>query len=213
MNSIIKQRLKGEMHNNRPMPMQKAPYTQQDIAFIKHFFGSKRDLSFRLSWKHAAEAAQYLKNIAHQTKEIDALLLRSMCTACLGHDLLEDTSATKSDIKKQWGDQTLSLIQHMTNTQGDSDFKDYIAHLRKAPEEALLIKFADIYSNITNSVKKFDRMDTVWIRTFWLPLVKKYQKNLLSRPCARYPKTGNAIRKDIETYITLLEKKLIQSMP
>ncbi len=183
-------------------------YTQKDIAFIKSFFGARRDLSFRLSWRHATETAYYLKTIALRTKEIDKVLLQKLCKACLGHDLLEDTSASESDIKKQWGDEVLTMIKEMTNEHGDMDFKDYITRLHKASEGVLLIKLSDIYSNITNSIKKFDRMDISWIRTFWFPLLKKYQKQLLSRNFIHYPKTGATIKKDIKKCIALLEKKL-----
>jgi|GEM_PF-1570166 len=190
------------------MPTRTSFYTQKDIDFVKHYFGNRRNLSFRLSWKHASGTAQYLKKIALATKEIDVRLLQKICRACLGHDLLEDTKASPSATQKQWGKEVLRMIQEMTNTRGDKDFKEYIAHLRKAPEEILLIKFADIYNNIENSVKKFDIMDVSWIRKFWLPLLKKYQKHLLSRQFSIYPKTGNTMKKDIEKYIVLLEKKL-----
>lgn len=191
------------------MPSQKnSPYTQQDIAFVKSFFGTRRDLSFRLSWKHAAETAHYLKTVAQKTKEIDKALLQKLCRACLGHDLLEDTSASPSSIKKQWGGEVFAMIKEMTNEHGDTDFKDYITRLHKAHEGVLLIKLADIYSNVSHSVEKFERMDVSWLRTFWLPLLKKYQKELLLRNFILYPKTGAIIKKDIERHIALLKKKI-----
>jgi len=180
---------------------------KKDLDFIKNIFRDKTDLSGRLSYDHAWDTAQYLRRQAQKFKEISGRDLRVIYLAALGHDLLEDTSVRPERIAKIWGEDVLKQIRKLTNRQGDDDFSHYLAKLKKSSEETLLIKFADIYSNVRNSAGN-RRLDIRWARSFWLPLLRKYQKQLLTRKFRKYPSTAEAMKRDIEKNIRILQSRI-----
>ncbi len=181
--------------------------SQKDLDFIKKIYQDKTDLSGRLSFDHARDTAEYLRRQAEKFKEISGRDLRILYRAALGHDLLEDTPARPEQIAKIWGADTLKQIRKLTNRQGDSDFSHYLAKLKKSSEETLLIKFADIYSNVRNSAGN-RRLDLKWAKSFWLPLLHKYQKALLSRKFRKYPLTAQPMKEDIEKNIKILQSRI-----
>lgn len=184
---------------------------KKDLQFIKKCFGQKKDASGRYVWRHAHDAALYLEKIARKYKETDPAMIDKLYLAVLGHDLLEDTKAAKNEIQKKWGKDVLKYIEALTNKKGDTDFSGYIKQLRDAREEVLLVKFADIFSNVSNSVRFFGSFDSHWIKTFWLPLLKDYNQNLFGRKFLLYPRTASAMIKDIQREIRNLLKNAIKN--
>lgn len=180
---------------------------QKDIQFIKQYFKQNPDLNFEYSWQHAVRTAKYIKKIISKHKEVPTNKIQDMTYAALGHDLLEDTTITQKEIKKEWGANTLSYIKKLSNRQGDEDFDEYIKDLKTSPEEILLIKLADIYDNSQNSIKKIKDFAPKWINNFWLPLLKRYQKELFSIKFKKYPRTSSAIIKEIEKNIKIIKKR------
>lgn len=110
------------------------------------------------------------------------------------------------ELEKKWGEKALGYIKKMTNKAGDSDFTDYIKQLKNGEEEVLLIKLADIHSNVFSSVKTFKDLDKKWIKTFWLPLLETYSKELLTYKFKKYPKTSFALIRSIKKEIVILKK-------
>lgn len=186
---------------------------ERDLAFIKLQFSDRMDNSGRFAWQHALHAAEYLAQCGEESGEV---ISEERCDvffrACLGHDLLEDTHVTEEEIESRWGGEVLHLIQGMTNKKGDTDFDDYIEHLSHTSDEVLLVKLADIWSNVSHSVTKWEIMDKEWVVDFWLPLLHRYEHAFFHRPIETYPKTTERMKRDIHEDIRTLEN-LVHNFP
>ena len=180
----------------------------KNIKFIRDKFGSS-DKDERDPAVHAKDTADYLiKRINEIKPDLSENKKKDLYHAGLGHDLLEDTDATAEEIRQMWGEAVLQYIKQLTNEVGDHDFSNYLAKLQSRSEEVLLIKFADIYSNVSDSVEDFDNLDQEWVKDFWLPLLGKYRDKLFDLDFIDYPQIADSMMGDIEKYIRKLEKML-----
>jgi (p)ppGpp synthase/HD superfamily hydrolase len=178
----------------------------RDFAFIKRAFVGAANYAYSVG--HAWHTAQYLKKIAKKHGEVSAPEIKNIFFAALGHDLLEDTKVTAAEIKKRWGEKVLHYIKALTNEKGDRNFGPYIKRLKKSSEEILLIKFADIYSNAYNSVKNFKTLNKKWIRVFWLPLLKRYEREFFRRKFYKYTRTADVMIAEIKLKMAELKRKI-----
>jgi (p)ppGpp synthase/HD superfamily hydrolase len=178
----------------------------KDKNFVRQAFKKIKTADYSI--EHALNTAKYLKITVGKFTEVNSVILHKILLAAIGHDLLEDTNVTREQIKEIWGLQVLKYIQILTNELGDDNFTHYIENLKKAPEEILLIKFADIYANLANSVRHFNELDKKWIRNFWLPLLANYEKQLFCRKFKKYPQTTNLMIKQIKYKIIILRNLL-----
>ncbi|KKU52117.1 MAG: hypothetical protein A3H69_01525 [Candidatus Sungbacteria bacterium RIFCSPLOWO2_02_FULL_47_9] len=184
--------------------MKKNLLRKEDVEFIRTHFIKSLGRRGEYSWKHARATALYLQKKARACGEVKEKELSTMFLGALGHDLLEDTHASKQELEKRWGKKTLRYIKEMTNKNGDSNTQGYIRHLKRADEEGLLIKFADIYSNSENSLKHFKTFKTSWIKGFWVPLLLRYKKELFCRKFKKYPTTAKSMIRNIDKNIKRL---------
>lgn len=176
-----------------------------DIQFVRGAFfsvGKKKDYH----WEHAFRTLKCIRGYGLRHGEISKQTLNDLCFASLGHDLLEDTNVSPKELEKRWGEEAFGYIKKMTNKAGDSDFTTYIKQLKNGEEEVLLIKLADIHSNVFNSVKTFKDLDKKWIKSFWVPLLETYSKELLTYKFKKYPKTSFALVRSIKKEIIVLKK-------
>lgn len=176
-----------------------------DIDFVKDAFisvGKKKDYH----WKHAFKTLNCIRSYGLRHGEISKQILRDLCFASLGHDILEDTKVSQKEIEKKWGRKTLEYVKKMTNKEGDTDFTNYIKQLKNGDEEVLLLKLADIHSNVFNSVKTFNDLNIKWVKSFWLPLLDTYNRELFSNKFKKYPKTSFALIRSIKKEIIVLKK-------
>jgi hypothetical protein len=176
------------------------------LAFIKKSFKGVKNYEY--SVRHAWHTAEYLKSSIRRFGEVSRAEIKNIFLAGLGHDLIEDTAVTASEIKKRWGAVVLKYIKGLTNEKGDGNFGPYIKRLKKSSEEILLVKFADIYSNVFNSVKNYKALDKKWIKIFWLPLLDRYNRELLPLIFLKYPKTAKLMVRQIKVKIEALKNKL-----
>lgn len=88
--------------------------------------------------EHLKEATAFL---AYGAGVTDPALLR----AAVLHDVVEDTDCTLAEVRDTFGDEVATLVDWVT--KGD-DREAYLARLRSAPVEALLVKLADRASNV-----------------------------------------------------------------
>lgn len=200
--------------DGRPQPLTREQIKDEDLQFIKSFFGNKsQKVGSLLLWEHALQAALYLSETIETVHEINDDIKLKLYKAALGHDLLEDTSCTSEDLYDQWGPDVLSFVQALTNFKGDDDVKEYTEGLKHVDEAVMLIKLADIYSNVVNSVREFESIDLNWFGSFWLPLLHKYENNLLCRKPIKYPitiaKMLAAISEQRKRLLELYEKVLL----
>ena len=179
-----------------------------DIQFVKDTLGERKEKSGFFLWQHAIRTAEYLLEGIAGGDNIDDNLRAILYRATLGHDLLEDTEVTEDEVRKQWGDEVLSLVKALTNEDGHREFTKYIDRLKSASEEVTLIKLAAIYVNALNSAMAFDSLEPVWTREFWLPLLEKYSRALFTKSYDRYPKAAARMISDIETSIEALRGKV-----
>ena len=89
-------------------------------------------------WQHLLRVSETLAHVLSHTKEGTPAQRQIISIAALGHDLLEDTKATKAQIKNIFGERGLSLIEGMTNVHGDSNHAPYIRAMKGASEEVRL---------------------------------------------------------------------------
>lgn len=170
----------------------------EDIHFIKSFFREQMQRAGSLFlWEHGLQAAIYLAETIDTVQEISDDIKLKLFQAALGHDLLEDTHCTSDDLLKQWSHDVSSFIQALTNVKGDDDVKEYTERLKYVDEAVLIIKLADIYVNVANTVREFKGIDVNWLGSFWLPLLDKYEKNLFGRTPIKYQRTIKKMIDDI----------------
>lgn len=179
---------------------------EQETEFIKNFFGDRSNKSGLPLWQHSVSVARTLEEYITQYNEVHGMIKNDLLLGALGHDLLEDTNASAEEIEKQWGGKALFYIQEMTNTQGDSNTKDYIEYLKQVDEEILLIKFADILANTKNSIENAATLPAEWLSLFWIPLLDRYEAALLSKIFRKYPLTLDAMAQEIKNNITQIKK-------
>lgn len=177
-----------------------------DFAFIRSAFGEQKDKTQRFGWDHAFDVGRRLLTTLVETEELDPQTAIDLWRAAIGHDLLEDTAVTEAELKKRWGTVTMSYIQDLTNRKGDRDFTDYIAALREAPEEVILIKLCDIASNAENSLHHYHLAGPGWLRSFWLPLLEKYCSAFADYPFEKYPRSGNQLLLSISAVVAQLQR-------
>ena len=166
-------------------------HLNNEIEVARKWYGNRKSQTGWLIIDHAVDTAKYLEKALITSKESDPYNTRRLVLACLGHDLFEDTEVSKSIVSAKWGEEVVNLIGGLTNLKGDGDFDDYINNLSVADESILLVKFADINSNLANSIENIKTIKKEWLTNFWLPLLNRYDSELLSRNFQTYPKTAN----------------------
>ncbi len=77
-----------------------------------------------------------------------------LITAGILHDIIEDTTFKKDDLEKRFGQRVADLVESVTETDRDLPWKErkerVAAHLWMVNEDVLLLKAADILSNMTD---------------------------------------------------------------
>lgn len=70
------------------------------------------------------------------------------------HDIIEDTDYTKRDIEKQFGSEVAKLVEEVSETDRDLPYRERkeraAAKLYKVSDKAVLVKAADVLSNMTD---------------------------------------------------------------
>jgi guanosine-3',5'-bis(diphosphate) 3'-pyrophosphohydrolase len=115
------------------------------VAFATAFHGDQRRPTGAPYLEHLLEALEVLVRGARVT-DPDVL-----CAAVL-HDVVEDTPCTVADLRREFGDRVADLVEWVTipGTGGDKKAakEAYLAGLRDAPDDAILVKLADRASNV-----------------------------------------------------------------
>lgn len=114
--------------------------------------------------------------------------------AALGHDLLEDSPVKSREIESKFSPGVLAYIQELTNTEGDSHTNGYVRQMVAAPEEARLIKYADLCDNIFHASYSARALGLKWMKEYFLPIVDPMRKALDTVPFKKYKKTGEILK-------------------
>jgi len=157
------------------------------------------------AWRVTQILTEALQSSGECTDEEELLSLR--CGA-LGHDLLEDTDTTEEEIIDVAGNKTLQYIKYLTNAFGDDKTAPYVAQIEKAPEEAKLLKLADLTDNLLHGSFSVRVLGLPWMHSFFLPIVDPMLKMLQNAGFERYPKTAEFLLRSA----TLARAHLAESM-
>lgn len=182
-----------------------APSYVQALRFVKR----KHRRQFRAdhvpAWDHLAHVSAVLSYALEKFKEGNSGERKIIAIAALGHDVLEDTTATKKEVEAIFGERGLELIEGMTNTWGDDHPKAYAAKMRKNEEAVRLVKLADLYDNITSVAFHFPSLGLKWTTSYFLPIVSPMWRAVRSTKFRRYPRTSRELITLVGASFALLE--------
>lgn len=108
------------------------------VAFATHWHGDQRRPAGEPYVEHLREATAFLAYGAGATD-------RTVLTAAVLHDVVEDTSCPLATVRADFGDEVATLVDWVTKSD---DREAYLTRLRTAPTDALLVKLADRASNV-----------------------------------------------------------------
>jgi (p)ppGpp synthase/HD superfamily hydrolase len=170
--------------------MSSKPSFKTDLIFVKKKHKGQYRAGKSPAWTHLLRVAQTLQILFEGTSEGTASERQLISVAALGHDLLEDTNASKKEIANIFTSEGLALIEGMTNEKGDSDHGDYIRQMKSAPEAVRLIKLSDLYDNYTSIVHNRNLLKERWIKSFFLPIVEPMFGTVRKTKFVKYKKTA-----------------------
>ncbi|MBQ7040623.1 hypothetical protein IJN73_00960 [Candidatus Saccharibacteria bacterium] len=167
------------------------------LPYIVHLFGVANILTSVIAISGG--------NIDDQTKE-------DLYLAALGHDLLEDTTVSEQEIISASNEQVLSIIQFLTNPEDDEHTKPYMEKLASAPEEARLVKYADLIDNTFSVAYGLSDLDSAWVLNVFLPIVKNTTNTLNNTDFTKYPQISTLLQALLYTATNRLysELKILQ---
>ncbi|MEO3876664.1 HD domain-containing protein [Nonomuraea sp. B12E4] len=117
------------------------------VDFATHWHADQRRPAGEPYVQHLLEAVSVLAE-AVNTTDIDVL------RAAVLHDVVEDTDCSLDEVRKHCGDRVAVLVEWVTKpaaAEGQSRENvraAYLARLRDAPADALMVKLADRLSNV-----------------------------------------------------------------
>ncbi|MBE0427257.1 MAG: hypothetical protein IBX72_11520 [Nitrospirae bacterium] len=183
---------------------------EEALDFVKKHKGDLKQPSGPLfMWEHALQVAQYLTKCLQETEEIEEDRIKTLQYVALGHDLLEDTACTPQEIANRWGDEVLRYIQLLSNMKGDDDIDEYMETLGTVNEEVFMVKLADIYANVRNSVVNFNDSSVDFLLNKWPKFLEDYKK-LFKRKVSSYEKTIRSMINEITPLIIECEEKIAE---
>lgn len=121
---------------------------------------------------------------------------QAMLLAALGHDLYEDSGIKPSQVAAEYGSDVDQLIEALTERCG---VDEYIERMASGPEEARLIKLADLIDNYRNLV------DSGLLQSDpdrWIGIVRRQMEPMFDRiaplPFQQFPIAGRLLREHLE---------------
>lgn len=154
-----------------------------------------------------------VRSILHSVLEItgectDAIELKTLEDAALGHDLIEDTNVSEEEIIKVSSKRTLELIKKLSNPVDDYHLDEYMKQIREAEEEVRIIKYADLVENTTSVCYGLQDLGVDWFYDFYEPILKNSTNNLANTEFIEYPKTAILMRSMLKVATELVYDKV-----
>lgn len=146
-------------------------------------------------WFHILSVAQIVQNAFNETQELkaDDPILRDILLAALGHDLYEDTKINRKYIQENCGKYVDELIWFLTNEVSDYDRSAYVKKITQAPDEAKIIKLADLTENTISVAYTIHDLGAEWVHSFFLPIIEEMKDNVSNDKFKKYKKTANLL--------------------
>ena len=137
---------RAEAELRRLLPAATCDTVAKAVEFAIRYHGDQRRPTGAPYLEHLLEALEILVQGAGVT-DPDVL------SAAVLHDVVEDTPCTVDDVRREFGDRVADMVGWVTKPDsGDGDDKAakeaYLAGLRDAPEDAIVVKLADRASNV-----------------------------------------------------------------
>ena len=155
--------------------IQQAKYNDMLEYVKKHHEGQVRNKSHPLPyWTHcygvATIATRYLERYLPDGDHTNVVL------AALGHDLYEDTDATREEVRVQYGKQVDDLIFGLTNEHSDADRAAYMEKMMASPEAVIIVKMTDMIENMQSVYYNIDILGASFLDTFFMPIMDDSMK-------------------------------------
>lgn len=175
------------------------------VAFIRHAHaGQTRQDGKVPAWHHLERVSELLELVLSHSGEGTPEEWEMIVLASLGHDILEDTSTTRSNIKRHFGPRGLALIDGMTNTFGDENTSPYVAQLIAAEEGVRLIKLADLYDNCTCATHQLFTLGVDWVEGVFVPIARPMIGAVLPTDFVTYPQSAQRLKDMVRVAYALL---------
>lgn len=110
------------------------------VAFAARHHGDQTRPAGEPYLEHLLEATRVLVEAVGVT-DVDVL------RAGVLHDVVEDTEGTLGEVRDRFGERVATLVGWVTKPEGGTRAA-YLASLRDAPDDAILVKLADRLSNV-----------------------------------------------------------------
>jgi len=178
------------------------------LVFIKKKHRGQFHAGNKPVWLHLFRVALMLDTVLRNTKEARAKERQRIVCAALGHDLLEDTTATEKEIRAVFGHHGYEYIFTLTNEWGDTEKRRYVAKVVKADEAVRLIKLSDLYDNISSVAHSISLLGVPWVTGFFLPIVTPMRKALAKTTFTKYRNSAEYLLSAISIEIALLENEV-----
>ncbi len=126
------------------LPAQTCDAVAKAAQFAIRYHGDQRRPTGAPYQEHLLEALEVLVRGAGVT-DPDVL------SAAVLHDVVEDTPCTIADLRREFGDRVADMVGWVTIPESDDPTaakEAYLAGLRNAPDDAILVKLADRASNV-----------------------------------------------------------------
>lgn len=155
--------------------IQQAQYDAM-LAYIKKYHaGQVRNNEHPLPyWTHCYGVAtitkHYLERYLPDTDHTEVVL------AALGHDLYEDTAATREEVRERYGKRVDELIFGLTNEHSDADRAAYMEKMLVSHEAVIIVKMADMIENMQSVYYNIDILGTSFLDTFFMPIMDDSMK-------------------------------------
>lgn len=173
-----------------------------DLDKIQTFVKEKHTGQYRANnvpvYHHLARVAYRLRLVLGYFSEGTEKDREVIYASALGHDLLEDTDATETEIKTMFGEEGHEYIMGMTNEQGDKDVSVYKEKIGYASEEVRLIKLADLYDNISGVTYNLAILGKEWVNSYFLPTITPTYEVVLDTKFIKYKDTADYLKTSVK---------------
>jgi len=137
---------RAEAELRRLLPAATCDTVAKAVEFAIRYHGDQRRPTGAPYLEHLLEALEVLVRGAGVT-DPDVL------SAAVLHDVVEDTPCTVDDVRREFGDRVAAMVGWVTKPtddggDGKAAKEAYLAGLRDAPQDAILVKLADRASNV-----------------------------------------------------------------
>ncbi len=159
-------------------------------------------------FEHCVGVAAILTAVLAQTKEAYEEEVRDMVAAAYGHDLIEDTDVSDTEIAAASNMHVLQLIRELSNPVDDAHTDEYMRQLSVASEEARIVKYCDLLENTTSVCYGLHDLGLDWAHNFYLPILTRSTTVLAATNFEKFAQSAEKLRVMLDVSTKLLYAKI-----